>query len=184
MITVKKGSERTFVVIDAAMNDLIRPTLYEAHHEILPVSEKAKGNNVLVDVVGPICETGDFIALGRKLPLFAAGDLVAVMSAGAYGAVQAGTYNSRQLVPEVLVRGDQFAVIRERQSYDELIGLDRLAPWQTGPEPVAPKPVRIAVPAPVKPVAPVPPKPAARKPEAATAGAASQGKRPTGGGRR
>ena len=180
VIAVKKGAERSFVVVDAAMNDLIRPTLYEAHHEIWPVSEKASGNKVLVDVVGPICETGDFLALGRKLPPLAPEDLIAIMSAGAYGAVQAGTYNSRQLVPEVMVRGDQFAVVRERQSYDELIGLDRLPPWQTAPEPAAPKAAKPAAP----PAPPSPAKSAARKPEAATAGAPAPAKRPSGGGKR
>jgi len=174
VIAVKKGSERTFVVVDAAMNDLIRPTLYEAHHEIWPASEKRKGNNVLVDVVGPICETGDYLALGRKLPPLAAEDLIAVMSAGAYGAVQAGTYNSRPLVPEVLVRGDQFAVVRQRQTYDELIGLDRLAPWQTASQQPSPSPERAPPPA---------VKPPARKPEAASAGAGAGAatKRPSGG---
>lgn len=172
VIIVKKGAERTFVVIDGAMNDLIRPTLYEAHHEIWPVQEKPKGNNMSVDVVGPVCETGDFLALGRKMPPLAAEDLVAIMSAGAYGAVQAGTYNSRQLVPEVMVRGDQFAVIRERQSYDEMIGLDRLAPWQTQAETVSAKtPARA-------PAAEAGPKaaakaPSARKPETAAASATS-----------
>ena len=192
VIAVKKGAERTFVVVDAAMNDLIRPTLYEAHHDIWPVSEKRKGNNVLVDVVGPICETGDYLALGRKLPPLAEGDLIAVMTAGAYGAVQSGTYNSRTLVPEVLVRGDQFAVVRPRQSYEELIGLDRLAPWLTVREQPAARPDRAQAPPPAelaahKPPAQKPstPKPPARKPETASASAApaaSVGKRP--GGRR
>ena len=184
VINVKKGAERTFVVVDAAMNDLIRPTLYDAHHEIWPVNERAKGNTVLVDVVGPICETGDYLALGRKLPPLEAGDLVAVMTAGAYGAVQSGTYNSRTLVPEVMVRGDQFAVVRPRQTYEELIGLDRLAPWQTTREAVAAKPAA-AAPAPKPPAAagkPAAAKPAARKPETASAAASSApaAKRPGG----
>jgi diaminopimelate decarboxylase len=179
VIAVKKGAERTFVVVDAAMNDLIRPTLYEAHHEIWPVSEKPKGNHALVDVVGPICETGDYLALGRKMPPLAPEDLVAVMSAGAYGAVQSGTYNSRQLVPEVIVRGDQFAVVRQRQSYEELIGLDRLAPWQANPEPAAAKAARPA-PAAARPAQITPAKAAPRKPEAATvaAGAAGNARKP------
>ena len=129
VIYVKKGAERTFVVVDAAMNDLIRPTLYDAHHEIWPVAEKGKGGGTLVDVVGPVCETGDYLALGRKLVGTQADDLLAVMSAGAYGAVQAGTYNSRLLVPEVLVRGADFAVIRRRPTFEELIALDTLPPW-------------------------------------------------------
>ena len=158
VINVKKGAERSFVIVDAAMNDFIRPTLYDAHHDIWPVTEKRKIAGVLVDVVGPVCETGDYLALGRKLPSLAADDLLAVMGAGAYGAVQAGTYNTRQLVPEVLVRGDQFAVVRPRQTYDELIGLDRLAPWQTAAR---------------EPTAKVAPAAAmtGRKPEAATAAA-------------
>jgi len=190
VISTKKGAERTFVVVDAAMNDLIRPTLYEAHHEIWPVTEKTGATKILADVVGPICETGDYLALGRKLAPLAPDELIAVMSAGAYGAVQSGTYNSRQLVPEVMVRGDQFAVIRQRQSYEDLIGLDSIPSWLMAPEPSAPKAVKpvtaaapkpeAAKPAPAKAAAPAPAKPAARKPEAATAGAASSGKRPTG----
>lgn len=114
------------------MNDLIRPTLYDAHHDILPVDEKlAQGELAEADVVGGICESGDYFAKQRRLPLFQPGDLMAIMTAGAYGAVQAGTYNSRPLVPEVMVNGGRWSVIRPRQSYEELIGLDRLAPWQT-----------------------------------------------------
>jgi diaminopimelate decarboxylase len=114
------------------MNDLIRPTLYEAHHDVLPVVEPRAGIiERAVDVVGPVCETGDYLALGRDLPAVQPGDLLAVMTAGAYGAVQAGTYNTRLLVPEVLVDGDAFAVVRPRQSYEELIGMDRLPPWLT-----------------------------------------------------
>ncbi|MCC2112631.1 MAG: diaminopimelate decarboxylase, partial [Hyphomicrobiales bacterium] len=116
--------------VDAAMNDLIRPTLYDAHHEIRPVSEPAEDAPALVaDVVGPVCETGDFFAHNRMLPEVASGDLLAIMSAGAYGAVQSSTYNSRLLVPEVLVDGDRYHVVRPRPSYDDLIGLDRLPPW-------------------------------------------------------
>jgi diaminopimelate decarboxylase len=137
VIYVKKGAESTFLVVDAAMNDLIRPTLYDAHHEIWPVAERKKAPLNSMDVVGPICETGDYLALGRRLPAMAAGELVALMTAGAYGAVQSGTYNTRPLVPEVLVKGDQLAVVRPRQTYDELIGLDRLAPWQIERESVA-----------------------------------------------
>ena len=132
VIYVKHGEARNFVIIDAAMNDLIRPTLYEAHHEILPVREiSSQGESIVADVVGPVCETGDYLALGRRLPALKAGDLVAVMSSGAYGAVQAGTYNTRGLVPEVLVKGDQYAVVRPRIDPAELIALDRIAPWLT-----------------------------------------------------
>lgn len=130
VIYVKKGEGKTFVVVDAAMNDLIRPTLYEAHHDIVPVAEPAAGAAMVVaDVVGPVCETGDFLALDRPLPEVKPGDLLAVMTAGAYGAVQSGTYNTRALVPEVLVRGPEAAVVRPRVDPAALIALDRPAPW-------------------------------------------------------
>ncbi|RTL78356.1 MAG: diaminopimelate decarboxylase, partial [Bradyrhizobiaceae bacterium] len=130
VIYVKHGEARNFVIIDAAMNDLIRPTLYEAHHDIIPVREvSSPGDGIVADVVGPVCETGDYLALGRHLPALKAGDLVAVMSSGAYGAVQAGTYNTRGLVPEVLVKGDQYAVVRPRIDAAQLIAIDRIAPW-------------------------------------------------------
>jgi diaminopimelate decarboxylase len=130
VIYVKKGDGKNFVIIDAAMNDLIRPTLYEAYHEILPVVQPAPGAPMIVaDVVGPVCETGDYLALDRKLPLPKPGDLIAVMTAGAYGAVQAGTYNTRALVPEVLVNGNQYAVVRPRVEVEDLIALDKTAPW-------------------------------------------------------
>ena len=130
VIYVKKGEGKTFVVVDAAMNDLIRPTLYEAHHDILPVAEPAADAAMVVaDVVGPVCETGDFLALDRPLPEVQPGDLLAVMTAGAYGAVQSGTYNTRALVPEVLVRGAEAAVVRPRVDPAALIALDRPAPW-------------------------------------------------------
>src|SRR5439155_17146291 len=104
VLYLKRGDDKTFVIVDAAMNDLVRPTLYDAHHDIQPAIEPLSGaRRVIADVVGPVCESGDFLALDRELPKPAAGDLLAVMSAGAYGAVQAGTYNSRALVPEVLV---------------------------------------------------------------------------------
>jgi len=126
----KRGEAKTFVIVDAAMNDLIRPTLYEAHHDIRPVAEPLVGAaTITADVVGPVCESGDFLALNRELPQPAPGDLLAVMTAGAYGAVQAGTYNTRPLVPEVLVNGDQWALVRPRLEVDALIGLDRLPPW-------------------------------------------------------
>jgi diaminopimelate decarboxylase len=113
------------------MNDLIRPTLYEAHHEIWPVDEQPVGGNALIaqDVVGPVCETGDYLALNRKLPPLGAGDLIAVMTAGAYGAAMSSTYNTRLLVPEVLVKQDAYAVVRPRPSYEDLIGLDRVPDW-------------------------------------------------------
>jgi diaminopimelate decarboxylase len=128
---LKKGDNKRFVIVDAAMNDLVRPTLYDAHHDILPVKapEPHAAHLARSDVVGPVCESGDYLALGRDLPELAAGDLIAVMSAGAYGAVQAGTYNTRLLVPEVLVKGAEYAIVRPRRTYDELIGLDTLPPW-------------------------------------------------------
>jgi len=130
VIYMKHGEAKNFVVIDAAMNDLIRPTLYEAHHDILPVREAAKGSRVITaDVVGPVCESGDYLALDRNLPEPKAGDLLAIMTAGAYGAVQSGFYNTRPLVPEVLVKDDQYAVVRPRIEVEELIAMDRPAPW-------------------------------------------------------
>jgi diaminopimelate decarboxylase len=130
VIYVKPGEGKTFVVVDAAMNDLIRPTLYEAHHDILPVIEaRPEQPRIRADVVGPVCETGDYLALGRDLPALASGDLLAIMTAGAYGAVQAGTYNTRPLIPEVMVRGDDFAIVRPRLDVDAIIGLDRLPDW-------------------------------------------------------
>jgi diaminopimelate decarboxylase len=130
VIYVKRGESKTFVIVDAAMNDLVRPTLYEAHHGIRPLWEAAPGvARQRVDVVGPVCESGDFLALDRELVEPAAGDLLAVMSAGAYGAVQAGTYNTRPLVPEVMVRGSEWALVRPRFEVDALIALDRLPPW-------------------------------------------------------
>jgi diaminopimelate decarboxylase len=130
VIYVKHGDAKNFVIIDAAMNDLIRPTLYEAHHDILPLREAGQNPQMIVaDVVGPVCETGDYLALGRSLPKPKAGDLLAIMTAGAYGAVQSGTYNTRALVPEVLVKDDQYAVVRPRLEVDALIAMDRPAPW-------------------------------------------------------
>ncbi len=131
VIFVKEGENRRFVIVDAAMNDLVRPTLYDAHHDILPVRAPAPQAALMTraDVVGPVCESGDYLALGRDMPEVTAGDLVAVMSAGAYGAVQSGTYNSRRLIPEVMVKGADYAVVRPRQSYEDLISLDKLPPW-------------------------------------------------------
>ncbi|HEV2677648.1 MAG TPA: diaminopimelate decarboxylase [Aliidongia sp.] len=134
VIDVKQGATRCFVVCDFAMNDLIRPTLYEAYHPMLPVAEPASGaTSAVVDVVGPICETGDFLARDRALPPIAPGDLLAVTHAGGYGAVMSSTYNTRPMVPEVLVNGSEWAVVRPRPSYDELIGLDRVPGWLAGP---------------------------------------------------
>ncbi|NBJ11693.1 diaminopimelate decarboxylase [Microvirga arsenatis] len=130
VIYVKEGADKPFVIVDAAMNDLIRPTLYEAHHDIKPVVEASPDTpRIVADVVGPVCETGDYLALSRDMPAVKAGDLIAIMTAGAYGAVQANTYNTRLLVPEVLVRGDDHAVVRPRPSYEDLIGLDRIPGW-------------------------------------------------------
>jgi diaminopimelate decarboxylase len=130
VLYVKHGEGKQFVIVDAAMNDLIRPTLYEAHHDIKPVHEAAKGaQRITADVVGPVCETGDFLALDRDMATPASGDLMAVMTAGAYGAVQAGTYNTRALVPEVLVKGAQWALVRPRMEVEQLIALDRMPNW-------------------------------------------------------
>jgi len=130
VIYLKRGDGKNFVIIDAAMNDLIRPTLYEAYHEILPVQAPAPGTaSIVADVVGPVCETGDYLALDRSLPEPQPGDLLAIMTAGAYGAVQSCSYNTRALVPEVLVNGDQCAVVRPRIEVEQLIAMDRLAPW-------------------------------------------------------
>ena len=130
VIYLKRGETKDFVIVDAAMNDLIRPTLYDAHHEIRPVRLPRPGiRRIVADVVGPVCESGDFLALGRDMPVPQAGDLLAVMTAGAYGAVQAGTYNTRPLVPEVLVRESEWALIRPRMDAESLIALDRLPDW-------------------------------------------------------
>ncbi len=130
VIYLKDGEARNFLIVDAAMNDLIRPTLYEAFHEIRPVRQKAATEpRLIADVVGPVCETGDYLALDRDLPRLESGDLIALGSAGAYGAVQSGTYNSRLLVPEVLVNGNDYHIVRPRTGYDELIALDSLPDW-------------------------------------------------------
>ena len=134
VIFTKHGAGKTFTIVDAAMNDLIRPTLYEAHHDIWPVRESKRELELQAqDIVGPVCETGDYLAVGRKLPPLESGDLIAVMTAGAYGAVMSSTYNTRLLVPEVLVRGGEYAVVRPRPTYDDLINLDRLPAWLTEP---------------------------------------------------
>jgi len=130
VLHVKHGDAKTFIVVDAGMNDLIRPTLYDAHHDIRPVREPAADRRrIIADVVGPVCESGDYFALQRELAAPEAGDYLALMTAGAYGATQSGTYNSRPLVPEVLVRKDEWAMVRPRQGVEDLIALDRLPPW-------------------------------------------------------
>jgi diaminopimelate decarboxylase len=130
VLYLKRGEAKTFVIVDAAMNDLIRPTLYDAHHDIRPVAETRPGTpRIVADVVGPVCESGDFLALDRGLVEPKPGDLLAVMTAGAYGAVQAGTYNTRALIPEVLVRDAEWALVRPRLEADQLIALDRTPAW-------------------------------------------------------
>ncbi len=130
VIYVKSGEDREFLIVDGAMNDLIRPAMYEAHHDIVAVNEPAPGiENRPYDIVGPVCETGDTFAKERNMPPLQAGDLIAFRSAGAYGAVMASEYNSRPLIPEVLVHGDQFAVIRPRPDFDEMINRDTIPEW-------------------------------------------------------
>ena len=133
VIYEKHGEDRDFLIVDAAMNDLVRPAMYGAHHDIVPVIEPAPGTaRAPVDVVGPVCESGDTFARQRPLPPLGAGALVAFRSAGAYGAVMASEYNSRPLVPEVLVSGGDFAVVRARPSFDEMLARDTLPPWMSG----------------------------------------------------
>ena len=130
IIYVKSGEDRDFIILDGAMNDLIRPAMYEAYHEIIPVIEPVAGaEQALFDVVGPVCETGDTFAKERMMPLANAGDLIAFRSAGAYGAVMSSEYNTRPLIPEVLVNGDQYAVIRARPTFDEMINRDTIPTW-------------------------------------------------------
>jgi diaminopimelate decarboxylase len=130
VIYVKSGQDRDFLIIDGAMNDLIRPAMYDAHHDIVPVVEADPGvEPVKFDIVGPVCESGDTFAKGRVMPPVGAGELVAFRSAGAYGAVMSSEYNSRPLIPEVLVNGDQFAVIRPRPTFDEMINRDTIPEW-------------------------------------------------------
>jgi diaminopimelate decarboxylase len=124
-----RPSGRRFLVLDAAMNDLVRPAMYDAFHAIRPVTARAGAQMAEYDVVGPVCETGDTFARGRELPELQAGDLVAFMTAGAYGASMASEYNARPLIPEVLVKGDQFAVTRRRPTHEEMLARDQMAPW-------------------------------------------------------
>lgn len=130
VVYVKHGGAKRFAILDAAMNDLIRPTLYEAWMAVEPVAKPRAGARRAYDIVGPVCESGDYIALGRDMPRLADGDLVAIRQAGAYGAVMSSTYNARPLAPELLVKGRNVAVVRERQTVEALIALDRPAPWQ------------------------------------------------------
>ena len=130
LVYLKEGEGRDFLILDAAMNDLVRPSMYGAYHDIIPVTEPAPGDEQQpYDIVGPVCETGDTFAKARSMPRLDPGDLVAFRSAGAYGAVMASEYNTRPLVPEVLVSGDQFAVIRARPSFDEILGRDTIPEW-------------------------------------------------------
>jgi diaminopimelate decarboxylase len=130
VIYVKQGEDREFLIIDGAMNDLIRPAMYDAYHDIIPVIEPTPGTEQTpYDIVGPVCESGDTFARGRDLPPLKAGDLVAFRSAGAYGAVMSSEYNTRPMIPEVLVKGDQFAVIRSRPTFDEMINRDTIPEW-------------------------------------------------------
>lgn len=129
VIHVKRGDARTFVILDAGMNDLVRPAMYDAHHDIIPVRDAGKSENRVYDVVGPVCESADQFARNLALPPLSADDLVAILSAGAYGAVQASSYNARPLVPEVLVSGRRFAVTRPRQTVEEMIARERLPDW-------------------------------------------------------
>jgi diaminopimelate decarboxylase len=132
VLYVKQGPTKSFTIVDAGMNDLLRPTLYSAYHDIWPVAEARRSGPVAkTDVVGPVCETGDFIALERELPEMQPGDLLAVLTAGAYGAVLANTYNSRPLVPEVMVKGGNYAVIRPRPSPSDQFVAERLPAWLT-----------------------------------------------------
>lgn len=128
VLYTKAGEDRNFLILDAAMNDLLRPAMYEAHHEIIPVDESS-ADKATYDVVGPVCETGDIFTKDRRLPMAQPGDLVAILSAGAYGAVMASTYNSRPLIPEILVKNDEYAIIRARMSEDALIDLDTTPNW-------------------------------------------------------
>jgi len=130
----KEAPDRMFLIIDAGMNDLIRPALYGAHHDIVPLVEPEAGHGAKVyDVVGPICESTDKFALGRKLPEVKAGDQLAFMSAGAYGAVLSSAYNARPLIPEVLVDGDEYAVVRRRPTFEDMIELEHVPAWLTTP---------------------------------------------------
>jgi len=129
VLYVKQGEGKNFIIVDAAMNDLLRPTLYEAWHEILPMQQRLDDIPIMADIVGPVCETGDYLGVERTIPCPKPGDFLGIMSAGAYGAVMSGSYNSRLLVPELLVANTRFDVIRPRPSYEELLSLDHVPDW-------------------------------------------------------
>jgi diaminopimelate decarboxylase len=130
VLYVKQGEAKTFLILDAGMNDLLRPALYDAHHEIVPVAEPGTSHpHKRYDVVGPVCETTDLFARDRDLPELHAGDLVAFLTAGAYGAVMSSAYNARPPAPEILVKGGQWSVVRPRIADDALIAADRIPPW-------------------------------------------------------
>jgi len=133
VVYVKEGLDRNFLILDAAMNDLIRPAMYEAHHTIVPVSEPTSDALAPIDIVGPVCETGDTFARQRMMPKIKAGDLVAFRSAGAYGAVMSSMYNGRDLVPEVLVNGDTYAVVADRLGIEEMIKREHVPDWLERP---------------------------------------------------
>ena len=128
----KEAGEKKFVIVDAGMNDLIRPSLYDAYHDIRPVIQQETPKNVVVDVVGPICESGDFLAKDREMPAVNQGELLAVMGAGAYGFSMSSNYNSRPRVPEVLVRGNDYYVVRERETYNDLVKGEKVPRWLEG----------------------------------------------------
>jgi diaminopimelate decarboxylase len=133
VIYVKRGDARTFLIVDAGMNDLIRPALYDSHHEIIPLREPEPGaDRIKYDVVGPVCETSDLFAANRSLPELKSGDLVAIQSAGAYGAVMASSYNARPPAPEVLVKGAEWAIVRSRLTHEQLIAQDHIPDWLAG----------------------------------------------------
>ena len=133
VIYMKESGGRRFAIVDAAMNDLLRPALYDAWHDIDPVRQPVPGGGMsIVDVVGPVCESGDVLAVQRELPPLAAGDLLAVRSVGAYGAVMSSAYNARAPAPEAMVNGDAHAVVRPRAEYDTMIGQDRIPDWIAG----------------------------------------------------
>jgi diaminopimelate decarboxylase len=134
VLYTKRTGEHDFVIVDAGMNDLLRPALYDAYHEIVTVAEtKPDAHLRTMDVVGPVCETGDVLGLARSLPALQPGDLLAVRTAGAYGAVMASTYNARALLPEVLVKGDAFAVVRRRVEVEEAMGWESFPQWMNAP---------------------------------------------------
>ena len=130
VLFVKNAIDKSFTIVDAAMNDLIRPTLYEAYHDIIPVSDTRNSSpRQKTDIVGPVCETGDYLALDRSLPAFEQGDLLSVMTAGAYGATLSSQYNSRRLIPEILVKKDEYCVIRPRESYEDMLSREKIPSW-------------------------------------------------------